>query len=175
MQQRSLADGEQQFWNSYYPALLKSGRDSHGGFPFASAGWDLHSVSDKELQYLLNSLWSKGGFSFLLGNFANIMVDPAANRKVYDFWAEKTRQRLKDPKKRDIMAPLEPPYPICTKRPPLENDYYECLSQDHVEIVALQETPIVEFTETGIRTADGVGREFDVVAMATGFDSFTGS
>jgi cation diffusion facilitator CzcD-associated flavoprotein CzcO len=35
-------------------------------------------------------------------------------------------------------------------------------------------TPIKEFTEKGIVTADGTEREYDIIALATGFDVVTG-
>jgi len=43
-----------------------------------------------------------------------------------------------------------------------------------VDLVDLTADPIVEITETGIRTESG-HKEFDVIALATGFDSVTGS
>lgn len=42
---------------------------------------------------------------------------------------------------------------------------------DHVEIT---NSPITEFTETGILTEDGKLHEFDVVAVCTGYDAVTG-
>lgn len=65
----------------------------------------------------------------------------------------------------------EPPYFIGTKRPSLEHDYYEMVSLDTVEIT---NSPISEVTETGIRTKDGKSREFDVIAVCTGYDAVTG-
>ena len=73
--------------------------------------------------------------------------------------------------KRDILAPEEPPYYISTKRPSLEQDYYECCDKENVDIV---NSPIREFTETGIVTEDGKHRDFDVVAICTGYDAVTG-
>jgi hypothetical protein len=73
------------------------------------------------------------------------------------------------------MAPLELPYWFGIKRNSLEHDYYECLDMKHVEIVDLNATPIKKFRETGILTEDGKSREFDMVVLATGFGSFTGS
>jgi len=35
-------------------------------------------------------------------------------------------------------------------------------------------TPIKEFTEKGIITSDGEEREYDIIALATGFDVVTG-
>jgi cation diffusion facilitator CzcD-associated flavoprotein CzcO len=63
------------------------------------------------------------------------------------------------------------------ERPCLEQNYYEVLDADNAEVVDISEkngNPIVGFTEKGIKTADGKVREFDVIALATGFDITTG-
>ena len=50
------------------------------------------------------------------------------------------------------------------------------MNQTNVSLVSTKETPIVGFTETGIRTADGVEHgEFDIVVLATGFNNNTGA
>jgi hypothetical protein len=54
----------------------------------------------------------------------------------------------------------------------LEQNYYEILDKDSVEIVNINEkdgTPIEKFTEKGIVTG-GKEREFDIIVLATGFD-----
>lgn len=45
------------------------------------------------------------------------------------------------------------------------------ISLDSVEIT---NSPIAEITETGIRTKDGQTRDFDVIAVCTGYDAVTG-
>ena len=42
------------------------------------------------------------------------------------------------------------------------------------DVVDITENPIVEVKENGIVTQDGQLREFDIIALATGFDSVTG-
>lgn len=98
------------------------------------------------------------------------MVDEKANRLAYDFWAKKTRPRIKDAQKRDLLVPLEPPYLVGTKRPSLEIDYYDMCDKENVEIT---NSPILHFTETGIATAEK-SEEFDIVAICTGYDAITG-
>lgn len=73
--------------------------------------------------------------------------------------------------KRDILAPLEPPYWFATKRPSLEQDYYEACDDEKTTVT---NSPIVEFTSTGIITADGTHTEVDIVAVCTGYDAITG-
>jgi cation diffusion facilitator CzcD-associated flavoprotein CzcO len=55
----------------------------------------------------------------------------------------------------------------------LEQNYYEMFNLPHVDLIDLNSEPIVEFTETGIRTKHGLS-EFDLIVLATGFDSVTG-
>ena len=45
----------------------------------------------------------------------------------------------------------------------------------HVDIVDLNSRPFQTFTETGVILKDGTEKQLDAVALATGFDSFTGS
>lgn len=62
------------------------------------------------------------------------------------------------------------------KRPCLEQNFYEILDLEHVELIDVTEgsgNDIVEFTERGLRTNQGE-YEFDVIALATGFDASTG-
>lgn len=87
---------------------------------------------------------------------------------------KKTRERITDPRKRDILAPLKAPHPWGTKRPSLEQNYYEALDRPENDVVDIKNNPVKEITEKGIVTEDGQLREFDVIALATGFDAVTG-
>jgi cation diffusion facilitator CzcD-associated flavoprotein CzcO len=94
---------------------------------------------------------------------------------MYDFWKRKTRPRIGNPEKRAFLALEEPPFVFGTKRSSLELDYYECMDLDTVDIVDLKANPIREFTERGIICDDGKECDFDIVVLATGYDSMTGS
>jgi hypothetical protein len=87
---------------------------------------------------------------------------------------KKTRARISDPVKRDLMAPLKAPHPWGTKRPSLEQNYYEAMDRPENDVVDLKTNPVREVQEKGIVTADGQLREFDLIALATGFDAVTG-
>ena len=52
-----------------------------------------------------------------------------------------------------------------------DGGYYQIFNEDNVEMVLLKETPITEFTKTGIKTSDGKHHDLDVVIFATGFDA----
>lgn len=115
--------------------------------------------------------------AFWLGNFADYLYDEKSNREAYNFWAKKQRARIHDPRKRDLLAPLEPPHPFGVKRPCLEQNYYEQFNRPNVDVVDISSksgNSIAEFNETGIKTTDGKQYDFDVIAIATGFDITTG-
>lgn len=73
-----------------------------------------------------------------------------------------------------MVAPLEAPHFFGTKRPSLEQCYYEVIDDPKNDIVDIKQTPVVEVKENGILTEDGKFREFDIIALATGYDSVTG-
>ena len=175
MHQRRLSKEEQTQWKSIYDHLFRLARNSKAGLPYCSDGKFALSTPKEEREGRWEELWARGGFNFSIGGYRDFLFDQKANDLMYEFWRRKVRQRITDPKKADIFAPMTPPHPIGTKRPSLEQDYYECIDQPHVEAVNLNETNIETFTREGIRTSDGLSREFDVVVLATGYDSITGS
>lgn len=131
-------------------------------------------VSAEERKTLFERLYAEGGFAFVLGNFQDVLTNQDSNDEAYKFWCEKTRARINDPLKRDILAPIIPPHPIFAKRASLEQRYYEVFNQNNVDIINVRRSPIVEITESGIRTEQEGIIEFDVIVLATGFDSITG-
>ncbi len=104
-----------------------------------------------------------------------MLFDQKANDEAYNFWRKKVLARVKDPKKAALLAPEDPPHPWGTKRPSLEQNFYEVVSMPHVDIVDVHSNPIVEITEKGVKTADGNTTEVDIIILATGFDAVTGS
>ncbi|KAF2008476.1 FAD/NAD(P)-binding domain-containing protein [Aaosphaeria arxii CBS 175.79] len=176
MGQRAFTVEEQRGWRGYYPALFEAAAKSPVGFPTLRCDKKILETPEDEREEYLTELWKTGGFHFQLRNYSDVILDKDANKIVYDFWKRNTRERLTDPKKQQIMAPDEAPYYFGTKRIPLEQDYYEVLNQDNVDIVDLNNNPIVSFTEKGIKLGgEDQEREFDYVVLATGFDSYTGS
>jgi hypothetical protein len=175
MGQRKVDIKEQVGMRAYYDVLFQAGRHSRVGFPSIGPQCGVFDVTDEQREAHFEETWNRGGFNYNVCNYNDYLLDKKANRVVYDFWAKKIRARMSDPVKRDMMAPLEPPYFFGTKRCPLENDYYEMLDRKNVEIVDLNKSPLKTFNEKGMVFEDGSTREFDMVVLATGFDSFTGS
>lgn len=158
-----------------YPALFAARRAGAGGFielrePEKSA----LAVSGEERLAVFEDAWRKGGFHFWVGTFNDTLVDEQANRLAYDFWRDKTRARINDPAIAEKLAPADPPHPFGTKRPSLEQWYYEVFNQPNVQLVATGETPIEEVTPSGVRST-AAHHPLDILVLATGFDAFSGS
>lgn len=119
-------------------------------------------------------LVEEGGFRFWLNTYSDMLKDEKANMEAYNFWRDYVHTRVKNPVIAEKLAPKDPPHPWGTKRPSLEQYYYEIYNLPHVDLISLGEDPIEEITETGIKSKSG-HREFDVIILATGFDSVTGS
>ena len=135
--------------------LLRSRKSTYAGFLYERQDILTFSHDRDEREAFFDKLWELGGFRMLANNYSDMLSDRKANREAYDFWAKKTRERVSDPVKRDILAPLEPPHPFGGKRLSLEQDFYEQMDKPHVDIVDLKANPISHVTSTAIVTADG--------------------
>ncbi|RVX76066.1 hypothetical protein B0A52_00423 [Exophiala mesophila] len=145
------------------------------------AGYDYEfdpGFSDKVSIDVRNEFYKKlllsGGLQFWLGTYSDVLFDQKANDEAYEFWRQSVLPRINSTRNQEILAPKKPPHPFGTKRVSLENKYFEVFNQENVDLVSLAENPILELTETGIKTQDGVHHEVDLIATATGFDSVTG-
>ncbi|TDZ15139.1 Baeyer-Villiger monooxygenase [Colletotrichum orbiculare MAFF 240422] len=175
MGQRDMTELEQRALKSVYGTLFKAAKASMAGLPCDGTNKMMSEVSDEEREAYWEELWQRGGFNFQAGQYGDFLVNEKSNRMMYDFWVKKTKPRVRDPEKRAIVVPDEPPFPFATKRSSLEQDYYECLDRDDVKVVGLKKNAIREFTAKGIVTKDGVEIEHDVIVLATGYDNLTGS
>jgi|TARA_R110002003_G_scaffold44_11_gene3330 cation diffusion facilitator CzcD-associated flavoprotein CzcO len=175
MQQQAISKEEQdRRKNGEYQEFFKYRLTTFAGFGYDYIEKNTMDDTPEEREAFYEKLFEGGGFEFWLANYKDLLFDNKANREAYNFWAKKTRARITDPEKRDILAPLEPPHAFGTKRPSLEQNYYEMLDRPENKVVDVKKTPIKEITEKGIVTSDGKLHEFDVIALATGFDSVTG-
>ena len=131
-------------------------------------------ASEAERLEVFEAAWQKGGFQFWVGTYRDTLLNPTANRMAYDFWRDKVHERVLDPAVAEVLAPAEPLHPFGTKRPSLEQNYYDCYNEPHVDLVDLRATPIERVTADGVQTADGELTALDVLILATGFDANTG-
>jgi cation diffusion facilitator CzcD-associated flavoprotein CzcO len=175
MQQQDITKEEQdKRKQGDYQEFFRNRLNTFAGFQYDFVHKNTMDDSPEEREAFYEKLFKAGGFEYWLANYQDLLFDNEANRQAYDFWAKKTRARITDPVKREILAPLEPPHAFGTKRPSLEQNYYEMLDRPENHVVDVNKTPIEKIVEKGIVTSDGKLHEFDVIALATGFDSVTG-
>ncbi|KIV88652.1 hypothetical protein PV10_08316 [Exophiala mesophila] len=175
MQQRSLDAREEQEKkdNGIYEAAFKACEKTDAGVPYQNNGRKTFDDTSEQREALWNSLIQDGGFKFWVAGYADMNFDQKANEAAYDFWRRMVLKRIKDPEKARLLAPEVPPHPFGAKRPSLEQNYFEVVSQENVDIINLNEFPVEEINATGIRTAAGQV-DVDLIVLATGFDGLTG-
>jgi cation diffusion facilitator CzcD-associated flavoprotein CzcO len=174
MRQQQLDDSDhRQMLDTYEDQFRKTRAEGRQYFDITPSEISGHDFSPAQQQEALAEDWAKGGFSFWGNTFSDVLSDPEVNRIAYNFWRDRTRERIHDPAVAAILAPTEPPHPFGTKRPSLEQWYYEVFNQHNVTLVDTLENPIQEITPTGVRTAEAE-YPLDVLVLATGFDAFTG-
>ncbi|MEU7765468.1 NAD(P)/FAD-dependent oxidoreductase [Nocardia sp. NPDC049190] len=88
---------------------------------------------------------------------------PAIARLVTHIASRHLARQVKDPR---LRAALAPDYPVGCKRVLFSNEYYPALTQPNVHV---ETTAITEITAHGVRTADGVVHDTDVLIYGTGF------
>ncbi|KAF9767348.1 hypothetical protein IL306_000090 [Fusarium sp. DS 682] len=173
MKQIEYSRNEKSIPEGRYTEVFKGRHDSFGGFDFNFLPRDTFSDDPQTRLAVYEDLWSHGDFHFWLANYQDMIFREDANAEAYNFWKDKVRSRIKDPRLQELLAPEKQPYSFGCKRISLENGYYEIFNQPNVALVDVKTTPIVEVTERGIKTTEKLW-EFDVVVCATGFDAITG-
>ncbi|KAK1658561.1 hypothetical protein BDP55DRAFT_758720 [Colletotrichum godetiae] len=179
MHQRQLSYRESEEMKHYYDAIFAKAKfGSSSALPYNQNSDWLRCATETERNDLFERLWNRGGLGLTQSNYRDIVFDKKANACLYDFWVRKTRSRMTDPKKMNIVAPLQQFEWFGSTRVNLEKNYYEALDQPNVKAVNLKETPIQSFDRQGILTGssnDATHHDLDVVIMATGYDGVTGS
>ena len=155
-----------------YPEIFKRCSETPAGFLHDFDPRLAMEVSPEERQAFYEKIWAEPGFSKWLGVFRDVLSDLKANETFAEFVRNKIRERVKDPKVAEKLAPKD--HPFGTKRVPLESGYYEVYNQDNVVLVDLHETPIERITPKGVKTS-AAEYEFDMIIFATGFDAVTGA
>jgi len=94
---------------------------------------------------------------------ASFAVDSAQTAQATELARSYLFRKVTDPA---LRAKLTPAYPVGCKRPLLSRDWFPTFALPNV---TLETSPVVEFTERGLRTADGIEHELDTVIYGTGF------
>jgi len=142
-----------------------------GGFPFDTHSRSALAATAEERDALYEKLWQRGSFRFFTDSYNDIAISEEANQTMADFVRGKIRQIVKD---RETADKLMPDHFVMTKRPILENGYWETYNRDNVTLVDLREDPIERFTPTSVVTRTGE-HPIDMLVLATGFDAISGS
>lgn len=179
MRQKILGEqdiAEQQARKKEYPALFETMKNTFAGWDYDQLAKMSTEASPEQRRELWEHLWEQGGFKTWLGNYKDLLTNQELNDEFYNFWRDKVRARITKPdaELKENLAPELPENPFGTKRPSLEQHYYEIYNQANVELVNIKKSPITEITETGVKT---IRQEYplDVLVLATGFDALTGS
>ena len=172
MSQRKLdpQEEEEKKVEKYAQLLGRCNQAIAGGieYPVLRSGMDDTPEQRKELW---DRLWAHGGFTFWVGSYYDLMANPETNNEVYKYWRSRILERIKNPKKQELLAPEKAPHPWGTKRPSLEQRYFEVVDQDHIDIVDTGASPIIGFGERGLITKDEGEIPVDIIVLATGFDN----
>ena len=155
-----------------FEAMCETLNTSPSGFLHQAYDRATFDDSKEERWEFFEKMWSSPGFSKLTSNYSDLLLDEAANAQWCEFVSEKIRTIVKDPETAEKLIPKH--HRFGEKRPPFVTGYFEAFNNSNVDLIDLEQTPILRVTENGIETADGV-REFDIVVWATGFDFGTGA
>jgi len=147
-------------------------RMSPGGIPMERSITPTFSVTETEREQRYERAWEIGELFEAINVYADVMSNPAANHEFAEFFRNKIRAIVDDPQTASDLCPTD--YPVATKRPCLDTNYYATYNLPHVRLVNVRKHPIRQITETGIDTAHEAFT-FDAIVFATGFDAVTGA
>jgi cation diffusion facilitator CzcD-associated flavoprotein CzcO len=158
-----------------YDSIIAKCRNHVFGMPFDSpVGRNAVDTPPEERQRIFEEKWT-GSFRWVFETFDDLLVNPEANRLAAEFITTKMKERVENPEVADLLAPRFEDYPLFAKRPPLDHGYMEAFNLPHVKLVDIRKKePLVEITETGIRTTRD-HYEFDIIVLSTGFKAYTGA
>jgi len=162
----------QQKVKATYDEITRKTRESVFGMPYDFPEHSALEVTPEQRKTVYDSWWDKGGFGFLLSSYHDLIMNKEANETAAEYVRAKIREIVEDPATAERLTPRT--YPIGTKRPPIDTDYYETFNRGNVTLVDIRSAPIQEITSTGIRTTEGE-YELDAIVFATGFDAMTGA
>lgn len=163
-------------WRAWVKAHYDEIRDkclaSPGAVPFDNPHRKAVETPPEERQAIYEQVWALGGLRFFAETFTDLITDAAANETAAEFVRAHIRKVVTDPKVAERLIPRS--HPIATKRPPLDDDYYETFNRDNVTLVDIAAAPITHFTRNAAHTGEE-SYELDSLVLATGFDAMTGA
>jgi len=169
---RPLDEAHERDWKANYQDRRKQMLETYGASLIEYPEFSALECSPEQRAEILEKAWnSQSAFQLILA-FNDVMTDATANEIVCEFAREKIRSIVKDPAVAEILCPTT--YPIGGKRLCVGNGYFEMYNRENVTLVDVKAAPIVEFTDSGLRTSNAQ-YDLDVIITATGFDAVTGA
>ncbi len=153
-----------------YSGLRERARKNMTGIDFDYSDAAALETPPEERRREYETRWQRGGLSFL-GAYKDLMVDQAANDTAAEFVRIKIREKVRDAKVAELLAPKNT---IGCKRLCIDIGYYETFNQPNVTLIDVSESGIEAITRQGVKVE---GREYkvDAIVFATGFDAMTGA
>jgi cyclohexanone monooxygenase len=168
---RPVDPSYREYVNKNYDAIFDQVKSSAVGFGFAESSRSYAEVPESEREAVFEDLWRKGnGFRFMFGGFNDVATNKEANEAACEFIRKKIREIVKDPEKARKLQPHD----YYARRPLCDGGYFNQFNRKDVDIVLLQETPIMSITPTGVQATDK-HYDLDVLIFATGFDAVEGN
>ena len=173
VQQKMTPERQKEIKDNYDEIVAKC-RNHVFGMAFDSpVGRELAETPPDEVQKIFEEHWPRGSFRFVFETFDDLLTNADSNQAAADFINSKIKEKVNDPEVAELLMPKG--YPLFAKRPPLDHGYFESFNKDNVNLVDIgKKEPLVEITETGVRTTEN-DYEFDIVVLATGFKAYTGA
>lgn len=173
MQKPMTPEWEKEIKENYEDIISKCRNHVFGMAFNGPSGRTVEGSTKEEVQKVFEENWH-GSFRWVFETFDDLLATPEANQAAADFIIENMiKAKVNDPELAELLTPRG--YPLFAKRPPLDHGYYEAFNRDNVRLVDIKDRePIVEITETGIRTTENY-YEFDIIVFATGFKAYTGA
>lgn len=171
MRNRKLSPEYMAQVKAHYPRLRMIARATHTGGMRPVSTRPMFSVTAEEAQRLLEDGWQEGGQA-IFGLFSDLLYHQQTNDVVAEFVRGKIREVVDDPETAKILTPRG--YPIFSRRPCLDTNYYEAFNRDNVTLIDCINEPIEEITAAGIRTSKR-DIPLDIIIGATGYDGLTGA
>ena len=154
-----------------YADIRRRCSSSAGGVPFEPPQAAALSADPSVRQQILEKFWAFGGIRFFSA-FSDTFSAIEANELVCSFVRDYIRRTVRDPETAERLIPND--HPIGTKRPPMDDTYYETFNRSNVTLVDIRKNPITGCTDRAIQTSSA-SFDLDVLILATGFDALTGA
>jgi cation diffusion facilitator CzcD-associated flavoprotein CzcO len=117
-------------------------------------------------------LWDCGSH-VMMTSIPDLFTSKAANDRVANFLHERIRELVHDPATAELLCPRD--IYLGERRVILDTDYLKTFNNRRVNLVDIRSDPIDRMHARGIILRSGAEYDLDMIILATGFDSGTGS